>query len=73
MMGGGVGGAVGGIKKSKGIRIITIFCYGVLIMVLIISYSLVCLLSISSPKLVFQSQTPRSRYFLEFDDLNGLN
>ena len=69
MMGGGVGGAVGGIKKSKGIRIITIFCYGVLIM----AYSLVCLLSISSPKLVFQSQTPRSRYFLEFDDLNGLN
>ena len=42
-------------------------------MVFIMSYSLVGLLSLSDPKLVFQSQTPRSRYFLRFEDLNGFN
>ena len=42
-------------------------------MVYIMSYNLLSLLTLSGPKLVFQTQTPKLRYFLKFEDMIGFS
>ena len=52
---------------------VLLFLHGVFIMVYIMSYNLLSLLTLSGPKLVFQPQTPRLRYFLKFEDMIGFS